>query len=67
LNQEIANSGSGVSLESIVTRIKVVNGGTLVLLPARVRGFSILKTMQILYGDQKAYYSMGAGDKAAGA
>jgi hypothetical protein len=23
--------------------------------------------MQILYGDQKAYYSMGAGDKAAGA
>jgi hypothetical protein len=31
------------------------------------RGIPLLQTMKIGYGAHRAYYSMGAGDKAAGA
>jgi hypothetical protein len=61
------NTWSGVSVVSVVTGLKVVNGGALVLFPASARNFAVLKTMQIGYGAHKAYYSMGERDKAAGA
>jgi hypothetical protein len=67
LNQEIAKNGSWVSIMSVLTGLKVVNRGGLVLFPARTRGFSLLQTMQIGCGAHRAYYAMGTGDKAAGA
>ena len=65
MNREIANSGSWVSVVSIVTGLEVGNRGVLVLFPARKRSFSLLQTMQIGYGAHRACYSMGAKDKTA--
>jgi hypothetical protein len=56
MNREIANSGSCVSMMSVVSGLRVVNRGDLVLFPARARGFSVLQTMQIGYGAHRAYY-----------
>jgi hypothetical protein len=52
---------------SVVTGLKDVNRGDLVLFPARARYLSVFQTMQIGYGAHRAYYSMGAGNKTAGA
>jgi hypothetical protein len=46
MNQEIANSGSWVSITSIVTGLKVVKRRALVLFPERARDFSLLQTME---------------------
>jgi hypothetical protein len=51
---------------SVVSGVSVVNRGSLVLFPARARGF-VLQTIQIGYGAHRPYYSMDARDKAAGA
>jgi hypothetical protein len=43
---------------SVVTGLRVVNRGDLVLLPARAISFTLLQTMPKGYGAHTAYYLM---------
>ena len=65
VNWEIANIGSWVSVLSVVTGLKVVKGGALVLFHAEARGFSLPETIQREYGAHIAYYLVVVGHKSA--
>jgi hypothetical protein len=65
MNRKIANNGSWVSIMCIVTGLKVVNRGALVLFLSRAIIFFSYPNHAIRYGAYGAYCAMGTGDKAA--
>jgi len=65
VNREIGINGSWVRVLSVVTGLKFVKRGALVLFHAKSRGFSLPQTIQIEYGAHRAYYWVVVGDKSA--